>query len=132
MSGTEHMSAKEFLRQFAGKETQVKAPGSKYHNEITEAGGRKHASKAEARRYADLCLMLKGGAIQGFTCQPSFELFQQDGTSLRYRPDFMVKGNDGAVWVEDVKGYTTDVFRIKELLWRHNFPWLPLKVLRKE
>lgn len=104
-------------------------PGSKpakYHNQKTVVDGISFDSKAEARRYCELKLLLKADKIRGFNRQPSFVL----PGGIRYRPDFMVCGKDGRLWVEDVKGFETKEFKLKQKLWSESMWWLPLRVIR--
>lgn len=99
---------------------------SKYNNKKTEVDGHVFDSKAEARRYNELKLLQAAGEIIGFTIQPSFLL--EEG--IRYRPDFMICGKDGQIWVEDVKGVETKDFKIKKKLWEAKFPWLELRIVK--
>ena len=98
----------------------------KYNNVKTEVDGHKFDSKAEARRYAELKLLADADEILGFGLQPSFVL----PGGIRYMPDFIVCGKDGKVWVEDVKGFETQVFRQKKKLWDATYRWLELRVIR--
>jgi len=100
---------------------------SKYKNVRTEIDGITFDSKAEARRYTDLKNLQRAGEIKGFILQPSFPL----ETGIRYRPDFLVCGNDGICWVEDVKskGTITQAFKIKHKLWKARYPFLELRVI---
>lgn len=118
---TERMTAAEY------QELQRPQKEAKYKNVLTEVDGHVFDSKAEAKRYEELKSLQAGGEIEGFTFQPSFLL----PGNIRYRPDFMVKGKDGSVWVEDVKGVVTQAFRIKQRLWEHYYPWLELRILKE-
>lgn len=102
-----------------------KKPG-KYRNVKTEADGIVFDSKAEAKRYAELKVMQRAQEIRWFSRQPSFLLPGE----IRYRPDFIVCGADGALWVEDVKGYETPEFKLKRRLWDSSFPELPLVIVK--
>jgi dsDNA-binding SOS-regulon protein len=99
---------------------------TKYKNIRTETDGITFDSKAEARRYDELKLLLQSGDIIGFNRQPSFVL---DNQGTRYRPDFIVADKNG-VWVEDVKGVETPVFKLKRKMWTEKYPWLPLRIIR--
>jgi len=99
---------------------------SKYHNKKTEVDGHIFDSIAEANRYIDLKRLKRAGEIQGFGIQPSFVL--QGG--VRYRPDFIVCGKDGRIWVEDVKGVSTQAFKLKQKLWAEAYPWLELRIVK--
>ena len=116
------MSASEAKRLFA--KGNVKP--SKYRNIKQEVDGHAFDSKAEARRYSELKLMKQAGEIKGFDLQPSFPL----GKKIRYRPDFIVCGKDGTVWVEDVKGMETKEFKLKQKLWEERYWWMELRVIK--
>ena len=92
----------------------------KYHNKRTTVDGITFDSKKEARRYAELKMLEKGGAISQLVLQPRFELqesFKKNGKTYRkieYVADFMYRDNEKNVTiVEDVKGVKTDVYKLK-------------------
>jgi hypothetical protein len=104
---------------------QVDKP-HKYRAVRTTVDGVTFASKAEARRYAELKLLEKAGEIHGLTLQPGFPLVAQSPleslpTKLGdYRADFLYcrckkRGGGGKhTWVvEDVKGFMTPLSRWK-------------------
>jgi len=90
---------------------------SKYKSVKTEG----YASKAEARRAAELKLMERAGSISGLREQVIFELAPsvivqgRKRPPLRYIADFAYI-EDGQQVIEDVKGFRTDVYRIKRHL----------------
>lgn len=98
----------------------------KYNNVKTAVDGVLFDSKAEARRYRELQAAQRAGEVRWFSRQPSFLL----PGNIRYRPDFIVCGKDGRLWLEDVKGVETQAFRLKRRLWDATFPGLPLKVVK--
>lgn len=75
----------------------------------------------EARRYGELKELEKQGKIKNLTTHPKFLLqdkFKHDGKTHRkitYSADFQYE-KDGDIIVEDVKGFKTDVYRIKKKL----------------
>jgi len=89
----------------------VKMP-SKYGNRRTYSAlcGRWFASKAEARRGEDLCLLQKGGQISGLEYQPKYKLC--DKPRITFSADFRFVEN-GQTVVEDVKGFLTRECRVK-------------------
>jgi len=101
------------------------APENKYHAEKTMNKGIPFDSKAEAKRYDELSLMLFSKTIRWFNRQPSFLLTG----GVRYRPDFIVCDNQGLIWVEDVKGHPTKEFIIKAKLFRDLYPDIELRVI---
>ena len=115
------VSQEEYRRMLA----KNKKP-SKFGNVKTEIDGHTFDSKAEARRYSELKMLAAADEIMGFGLQPSFVL----PGSIRYRPDFIVCGKDGTVWVEDVKGYETKDFKLKKKLWDSHYKWLELKIVK--
>lgn len=83
---------------------------TKYHSKDTVSGGVKFRSKAEAKRYEELMLVLALGQISKLKLQPTYNLQNAyttpQGTRIRaitYTPDFeYVEG--GRTVCEDVKG----------------------------
>ena len=100
---------------------------NKYNAIKTTVDGITFDSKAEAQRYNELKLLKQGGAIQWFNRQPSFILHVD-----RYRPDFIVCGDDGTIWVEDVKGMATRAFLKKQKEWALLYPTIELRVIRRQ
>lgn len=99
---------------------------SKYHAHKTVVDGITFDSRREARRYQELKLMERAGAIRDLQRQVRFELipaFDVDGRHYRpttYVADFVyVEG--GREIVEDCKGFRTDVYRLKRKLFAHRY-----------
>jgi len=87
-------------------------PRRKYRNQPTTVDGIRFASKAEARRYAELRLLEKAGQITGLELQPRYQLTCRARTGRgqhkvgEYIADFIYfEGNK--VVVEDVKSPPT-------------------------
>lgn len=99
---------------------------SKYRNVRTVYGGLPYDSKAEARRAAELDLMVRAGAIRGWTRQVTFRLGCMENVM---RIDFLVWDVDGSSWAEDVKGAETAKFKHDRKLWARYGP-CPLHVLK--
>ena len=117
------------LRESAEKSAQeTPKPNRKYHNTPTEkigADGQKlrFDSRAEARRYEELMLLLKAGEIRDLRLQQEFTLIEAyttiDGKRVRaerYKADFTYwRGKEFVV--EDVKGGNatkTKVYAVKK------------------
>lgn len=99
---------------------------SKYHSRKITVDGIEFDSKKEAKRYTELLLLERAGAIQGLQMQVKYELIpsqRQNGRvvdrACQYVADFVYKEN-GKTVVEDVKGYRDGgayrVFTIKRKL----------------
>jgi Protein of unknown function (DUF1064) len=105
---------------------RVKVPVNKYHAQRVEADGIMFDSKREARRYAELKLLLASGAIRCLEMHPPYPLMvaalSDDGPQIfetigEYRPDFRYRltATDALV-VEDVKAPPTKtaLYRFKK------------------
>ena len=88
---------------------------SKYNAVKTVVDGIKFDSKKEARRYSQLKLMEKSGAISDLSLQPRFDLIVNGKKCGFYKADFKYVENGKEV-IEDVKGMLTPVYRLKKKL----------------
>lgn len=109
---------------------------SKYHNIVRKLpDGTKIDSGKEERRFKELKMLEKAGVIKDLRRQVRFELIptlRKDGKCLRdehrkirgkvtkYVADFVYTENGQQV-VEDVKGFKTEIYRLKYKLmyWRY-------------
>ena len=100
----------------------------KYGNRKTTVGQRTFDSAKEARRYQQLCLAEKAGAIRNLQMQVRRELIPAQYINGRcaeravtYTSDFEYDTDSGHT-VEDVKGMRTKEYVIKRklMLWRHH------------
>ena len=97
---------------------------NKYNAKKNIIDGVNFSSIKEAKRYCELCIMLKAGEIKNLQLQVPFELapaVKLDGEkrikpALRYFADFVYFDKVGNKIVEDVKGFETKDFRIKRHL----------------
>lgn len=110
----------------------------KYHNKKTKIKDITFDSKAESKRYIELKLLEDSGLIRDITLQPKFVLqpkFKKNGKTHReisYIADFMYYDNHlEKVVVEDVKGYETEVFKIKRKMFEYLLPELELVLIKK-
>lgn len=97
----------------------------KYRNKPCTIGGEKYRSHREARRHQELLLLQRAGKIAGLTREVAFELapgVKIDGEdrkrpAVRYVADFVYSDvQAGKVVVEDAKGMSTPVYRLKKHL----------------
>jgi hypothetical protein len=94
---------------------------NKYGNRKTVVDGITFASKAEARRYLELMMLQRGGAISQLELQPRFPMVVNGVKVCTYVADFSYSENGlgTVITVEDVKSEATcklPVFRIKKKL----------------
>jgi hypothetical protein len=91
----------------------------KHNNQIVEINGRKFRSKAEGARYMELLLLEKSGQIHDLRLQVPFDLVPavvingKKKKAMRYYADFVYTLPDGGRVIEDVKGYETDIYKMK-------------------
>lgn len=93
------------------------AAESKYKNKITYVGEFRFHSAKEANRFCELQLLIRGGLIKDLKRQVSFELIPKNGKerAINYVCDFQYYDIEkGRIVVEDVKGYITEVYKIKK------------------
>lgn len=98
--------------------TDARLPGpgaSKYRNHKIVRDGLEFDSRAEADRYAELCLMQRAGEISGLETQPQYTLTVRGVKICDYYGDFRYWQN-GQLVVEDVKGVRTPEYRLKAKL----------------
>lgn len=90
---------------------------SKYHAVKEKVDGITFDSKKEASRYRQLKLLERAKAIQDLKVHQKYPLIPKDemGPEVRYVCDFTYYEN-GHLVVEDVKGYKTDVYKLKKRL----------------
>lgn len=100
--------------------------GHKYGAKPTLYDGIRFASKAECRRYVDLRILERAGHIRNLELQPVFPIEVMNPANGEmvlcgvYKADFKYVDLPfrcpERVVVEDVKGFSTDVYRLKRRL----------------
>ena len=108
----DRMTAEEYREYLATGKMPTLQTKSKYRNRKTELDGVTYDSKKEARRAAELNLMLKNGEIITLARQVRFRLTK----GIEYVADFVYTTKDGEQIIEDVKGMKTDVYKLKKKL----------------
>ena len=109
---------------------------NKYHNKKTTIDGITFDSKAEAKRYVELKLLLRAKKITNLQLQPKYELQPKyknnKGQTIRaitYKADFSYIEN-GKKIVEDVKGVETKDFRLKKKLLEYKYPSIDFRLIK--
>ena len=131
------MKGDKFRRMSAKEYRQKNKRQNKYNNVKTEIDGFKFDSTAESRYYSELKLRKEAGDIKSFSMQPKFTLqegFSKHGKrhrAITYTADFKITHNNGEIEMVDVKGSITQVFRIKEKLYRAKYDY-PLTLVKWE
>lgn len=96
---------------------------SKYNAKPTTIDGIRFDSKAEARRYDELKLLLAAGEITDLKTHPRFEIWRKNASVIHYEADFSYFDPAyGENVVEDVKGVKTSVYRLKRKMFLAMYP----------
>lgn len=106
---------------------------NKYSNKKVILDNIKFDSKAERNRYMELKILEEAGLIKELELQKEFELqprFKKNGKTYRkitYKADFYYFDNHlNRYVVEDVKGFKTEVYKLKKKLFEYVYPDLEL------
>ncbi len=106
--------------ELAALQGKRQAGTSKYRNVRTEVDGIMFDSKREAERYKELHLLQRAGEIRHLETQVKLHLHVNGVHVCDYVADFTYqefdKNDAPRLVVEDVKGYRTDVYRLKKKL----------------
>lgn len=92
----------------------------KYRNKITYVDGYKFDSEKEAKRYKELLLLKKTGKVINFSMQVPY-VISFGYKKHRYYADFVITWKDGSITVEDVKGYRTQLYKLKRDLMKEKY-----------
>lgn len=95
---------------------------NKYNAVKTKIDGIVFDSKKEALRYRQLSLLQTAEKISELKLQVTFKF----ACGAKYRADFTYVEN-GKKIAEDVKGYRTDVYRLKAKMFKHEYPDFELR-----
>lgn len=83
--------------------------------------GRVFASKAEMRAAKEFEALKKAGEIFELEYQPVIELLPRPNL-VKYIPDFKITWRNGTEELIDIKGVSTEVFKLKIKMLRHFYP----------
>lgn len=101
---------------------------AKYHNKKVKYDGYTFDSIREKNYYIKLKLLEKAGKIKElelqkeYELQPSYKLNNKTSRKITYRADFTYKTTkDDKMHVIDVKGFKTDVYKLKKKLFEYKY-----------
>ena len=107
---------------------------NKYHNKKIAIDGIIFDSIKEGRRYQELKILENEAEISSLKTQPVFELqpsFKKNGKTYKkivYKADFIYFDNKlNKTIVEDVKGFKTEVYRLKKKMFEYIYKELELR-----
>lgn len=109
----------------------------KYNAKKVTQDGYTFDSKSEYARYQELRLLQQACVISHLVVHPKYMLqdaFIDDVTgekhrAITYEADFGYR-EDGKEVVEDVKGFSTDVFKIKWKMFRKQYPGIDARIVK--
>lgn len=100
------MNIEEYKRIYKNK-------GNKFNAKRSTYNGRHYQSRKEASYAMELDWMLKAGIIHGWYAQEKLDLRINDVHIANYFVDFKVIFPDGKFEFHEVKGYETDLWKLK-------------------
>jgi Protein of unknown function (DUF1064) len=92
---------------------RVKFDNSKYGSTKHEYNGRTYHSKAEAHYAQELDLRKRAGEVRDWEPQHKINLEANGRHICTYIPDFLVTLADGSQELHEVKGFSTETYRLK-------------------
>lgn len=108
--------------------------GNKYGAKSSIYNGISYHSKKEAGRAQELDLLKKAGEIKDWERQHKIDLKVNGYHICNYYIDFKVTHNNGDIELEEVKGFETEVWRLKwkltEAILSKENPEIKLTVIR--
>jgi hypothetical protein len=121
LHGSARKQAEDLLVAAAMREFEAKAEKPKRKHKYgavpTEVDGIYFPSKLEAKRYAELKMSERAGAIAALELQPRFPIAVNGIAICEMRADFRYRTVPAdEVVIEDAKGMRTPVYRIKKKL----------------
>lgn len=105
---------------------------SKYYNKKIVTKDGKFDSLAELARWDELKLYERAGQIARLKRQVPYTLAINSVPICKYIVDFEYAIADNKICVEDVKGYFTDVSRLKVKMFRACYPTIELKIVDRK
>lgn len=101
---------------------------SKYYSKKVIVDNIKFDSKKEAAYYLKLKLLLKSGSIKNlelqkeFILQDKFKINKKTRRKITYKADFSyVSTSDDKLHIVDVKGFKTDIYKLKKKLFEYKY-----------
>ena len=108
---------------------------AKYGNRKTQIDNVVFDSYVEAERYLFLKARMQAREITGLALQPKYELqpsFKRNGKTVKaitYTADFEYFEGETCV-VEDVKGFETQQFRLRQKMFLYHYPEHDLRIVK--
>lgn len=111
---------------------------NKYKNHRTEIDGIVFASSSEAQYYVDMRELQLMGVVEKIERQVKYEIqpaFVKNGVKfgkIDYVADFRITYQTGVIEIVEIKGFETDVWKLKHKLFEYKYPDLTIKVINSK
>ena len=105
----------------------INAKQNKYHNNKIIYDGKKFDSNKEKNYYIKLKLLESYNMITGlkrqvrYEIQPKYEIKGRKVRAITYVADFTYKDEKGKTHIIDVKGYKTEVYKLKKKMFEYRY-----------
>lgn len=110
--------------------TWYQRKANKYGAKKTIFEGRKYDSKGEAGLAQEISLLEKSGQVVKVEPQKTFGLLGRNGGRIcGHRVDFLLTFKDGTQEVWEYKGFATEIWRLKRMLFEDNYPEIKYVVI---
>ena len=93
--------------------TYTQKSGNKYHSITNQYNGLTYHSKLEAAYAQELDIRVKAGDIKSWDRQVKLDLKVNGQHICNYYIDFIIHHNDGTKEFVEIKGFETEVWRLK-------------------
>ena len=104
---------------------------TKYRNVRSKClSGHYHQSRGEAGHCNALLSDVQVKKIKSFECQKKYELRVNGFLICNHYVDFEIVHNDESISVDEYKGFETDLWRIKQRLFKVLYPDIFYKVIK--
>lgn len=103
---------------------------TKYKNKKTVYNGNKYDSKKEAKYAYQLNLRLRAKDIKKWQRQVRMPIYINNKKICVYILDFKITHNDNSIEFVDVKGFETDVFKLKKKMFEAYYPQYRLSIIK--
>ena len=99
--------------------------GNKYGNKSQTYEGITYASKKEAGFAQELVFRVRSGDVKSWSRQKKISLDVNGYHICNYYIDFVIEHNDGTLEYVEVKGFETEVWRLKWKIFEATYSHLP-------
>lgn len=93
---------------------------NKWNNKIFYRDGKCFRSAKELKRYCELVILVNCEKVKRFECQVPY-VVSNGYKPIKYYADFVVEWSDGHTTVEDVKGFKTELYKLKRSLMKEKY-----------